>query len=44
MTPLFLRVARPESKGVTRKNHEARLISWTGRPSRSSLNNRVLPL
>jgi hypothetical protein len=24
-------VARPGSKGVARKNHKARLISWTGR-------------
>jgi hypothetical protein len=39
-----LAVARPESKGVARKNHKARIISWTGRASRSFPKNRAIPL
>jgi hypothetical protein len=31
MPYLISAVARPESKGVARKNHEARFIFWTGR-------------
>ena len=37
-------VARPGSKGVVRKNHEARLIFWVGRASRSFPKNRIIAL
>jgi len=35
---------RPGSKGVARKNHKARIISWTGRASRSFAREGVIPL
>jgi hypothetical protein len=37
-------VARPESKGVARKNHKARFIFWAGRASRSFPKNRIFAL
>jgi len=29
-------IARPGSKGVARKNHEAHFISWTGRANQNA--------
>jgi len=37
-------LARPGSKGVARKNHEAQIVSWNGQAGRSFSENRGFPM